>query len=141
MSGWIPTTLVVAITATIVTSADAGSCSRENSRTCLNFPAVVNFSSVSTISEQIVSQEPTNQKQQKLTTDPPTLAPYTGPTFGRSLGGQAPTQAEEFLFESFYRFCDELAVHRPPLALLFQIRGATHVEDRLPGVAFPGKAA
>jgi hypothetical protein len=99
MSVWIPTTLAVAITAAIVTSADAGSCSRENSRTCLNFPAVVNFSSVPTISEQIVTQEPTNQKQQKLTTDPPTPAPYTGPTFGRSLGRQAPTVGYQWSLE------------------------------------------
>src|SRR4051812_23191227 len=91
MSVWIPSTLAVAITAAIVTSADAGSCSRENSPNCLNFPAAFNFSSVPTIAEQIVAQEPTNRKQQKLTTDPATPAPYTGPTFGRSLGRQSPT--------------------------------------------------
>ena len=42
---------------------------------------------VPTISEQIVTQEPTNQKQQKLTTDPPTPAPYTDPTFKPTFPG------------------------------------------------------
>ena len=92
MSAWIPTALAIAITAvTSATAAGGGPCSRENSRNCLNFPAVLNFSSVPAISEQIVTEEHTNPKQQKLTIDPPAAAPYTGPTFGTSLGRRAPT--------------------------------------------------
>ena len=92
MSAWIPTALAIAITAvTSATAAGGGPCSRENSRNCLNFPAVLNFSSVPTISEQIVTEEHTGSRQQKLTIDPPAAAPYTGPTFGTSLGRRAPT--------------------------------------------------
>ena len=77
MSAWIPTALAIAITAvTSATAAGGGPCSRENSRNCLNFPAVLNFSSVPTISEQIVTEEHTNPRQQKLTIDPPAAAPY-----------------------------------------------------------------
>jgi hypothetical protein len=100
MIAWIPAALAVAITA--VTSAAAvsgGPCSRENSRNCLNFPATLNFSSVPTISEQIVTEEHTNPRQQKLTIDPPAAAPYTGPTFGTSLGRRAPTVGYQWSLE------------------------------------------
>jgi hypothetical protein len=92
MSAWIPTTLAIVMLAiTTAASANAGGCSRENSRNCLNFPAVLNFSSVPAISEQIVTEERPSQTQRKLTTDLPAPAPYTGPTFGTSLGRGAPT--------------------------------------------------
>ena len=100
MSAWIPTALAIAITA--VTSAAAvggGPCSRENSRNCLNFPAGLNFSTVPTISEQIVTEEHPSPKQQKLTIDPPVPAPYTGPTFGTSLGRRAPTVGYQWSLE------------------------------------------
>jgi hypothetical protein len=100
MSAWIPTALAIAITAvTSATAASGGPCSRENSRNCLNFPAVLNFSSVPTISEQIVTEEHTNPRQQKLTIDPPAAAPYTGPTFGTSLGRRAPTVGYQWSLE------------------------------------------
>jgi hypothetical protein len=100
MSAWIPTALAIAITAvTSATAAAAGPCSRENSRNCLNFPAVLNFSSVPTISEQIVTEEHANPRQPKLTIDPPAAAPYTGPTFGTSLGRRAPTVGYQWSLE------------------------------------------
>ncbi len=100
MSAWIPTALAIAITAvTSATAAGGGPCSRENSRNCLNFPAVLNFSSVPTISEQIVTEEHTGSRQQKLTIDPPAAAPYTGPTFGTSLGRRAPTVGYQWSLE------------------------------------------
>ncbi len=100
MSAWIPTALAIAITAvTSTTAAGGGPCSRENSRNCLNFPAVLNFSSVPTISEQIVTEEHTGSRQQKLTIDPPAAAPYTGPTFGTSLGRRAPTVGYQWSLE------------------------------------------
>jgi len=100
MSAWIPTALAIAITAvTSATAAGGGPCSRENSRNCLNFPAVLNFSSVPTISEQIVTEEHTDPKQQKLTIDPPAAAPYTGPNFGTSLGRRAPTVGYQWSLE------------------------------------------
>ncbi len=100
MSAWIPTALAIAITAvTSATAAGGGPCSRENSRNCLNFPAVLNFTSVPTISEQIVTEEHTDPKQQKLTIDPPGAAPYTGPTFGTSLGRRAPTVGYQWSLE------------------------------------------
>ena len=100
MSAWIPTALAIAITAvTSATAAAGGPCSRENSRNCLNFPAVLNFSSVPSISEQIVTEEHTDPRQQKLTTDPPAAAPYTGPTFGTSLGRRAPTVGYQWSLE------------------------------------------
>jgi hypothetical protein len=100
MSAWIPTALAIAITAvTSATAAGGGPCSRENSRNCLNFPAVLNFSSVPAISEQIVTEEHTDPRQQKLTIDPPAAAPYTGPTFGTSLGRRAPTVGYQWSLE------------------------------------------
>jgi len=100
MSAWIPTALAIAITAvTSATAAGGGPCSRENSRNCLNFPAVLNFSSVPTISEQIVTEEHTNPRQHKLPIDPPAAAPYTGPTFGTSLGRRAPTVGYQWSLE------------------------------------------
>jgi hypothetical protein len=60
---------------------------------------VLNFSSVPTISEQIVTEEHANLRQQKLTIDPPAAAPYTGPTFGTSLGRRAPTVGYQWSLE------------------------------------------
>jgi hypothetical protein len=92
MSAWIPTFYaIVMVAVTTATSANAGGCSRETSRNCLNFPAVLDFSSVPAISEQIVTEARPDQTQHKLTTDPPAPAPYTGPSFGTSLGRKAPT--------------------------------------------------
>jgi hypothetical protein len=100
MSAWIPTTLAIAIAvATNATAVNAGPCPRENSANCLNFPVVLNFSSVPTISEQIVSEEHNLPTQQKPTIDPPAAAPYTGPTFGRSLGRKAPTVGYQWSLE------------------------------------------
>jgi len=98
MNAWIPSALAIAI-AVVATSVDAGPCPRGNSRNCLSFPAALDFSSVPTISEQIVTQEHPTLVPQKLTTDPPATAPYTGPTFGRSLGTHAPTVGYQWSLE------------------------------------------
>jgi hypothetical protein len=64
MSAWIRAAQVIVMLAgTTATSANDGSCSQENLRNCLNFPAVFNFSSVPAISEQIVAEERPNQTQ------------------------------------------------------------------------------
>jgi hypothetical protein len=100
MSAWISTALAVVIVFVAMNeSASAGPCSRENSRNCLQFPAVLNFNSVPTISEQIVTEEHPTQTQQKFTPDPPVPAPYTGPTFGTSLGRRAPTVGYQWSLE------------------------------------------
>jgi hypothetical protein len=46
-----------------------------------------------------VTQEHPVQVQQKFTTDPPATAPYTGPTFGRSLGTRAPIVGYQWSLE------------------------------------------
>src|SRR6516162_2850535 len=100
MSVWIPTTLAIAIaTVLTATTADAGSCMQGNSRNCLNFPATLNFTSLPTISEQIVTEEHPVQAKQKFISDPPATTPYTGPTFGRSLGTHAPTVGYQWSLE------------------------------------------
>jgi hypothetical protein len=100
MSAWIPSAFAIAITAVLTaTMADAGSCAKGNSTNCLNFPAALNFSSVPTISEQIATEEHPTQAQQKFTTDPPASIPYTGPTFGTSLGRRAPTVGYQWSLE------------------------------------------
>jgi hypothetical protein len=91
MKIWIPTAAAITAAAVAVTAVNAGSCSPESPRNCLNYPAVVNFNSVPAISEQIVNEEKINQKPQNFTIDPPAATPYTGPTFGKSLGRQVPT--------------------------------------------------
>jgi hypothetical protein len=98
MSAWIPSALAIAI-AVVATSAGAGPCPQGSSRNCLSFPTALDFSSVPTISEQIVTQEHPAQVPQKFTTDPPATAPYTGPTFGRSLGTHAPTVGYQWSLE------------------------------------------
>jgi hypothetical protein len=100
MSAWIPTTLAIAITAvTTAAGVDAGPCPRENSRNCTNSSAAIDFNSVPAISEQIVTEEHSNRRPQKLTIDPPAPTPYSGPTFGTSLGRGAPTVGYKWSLE------------------------------------------
>jgi hypothetical protein len=93
MKVWVPTALAFALTTSwAVTAANAGPCARDKSRNCFDVPEKINFSSVSEISEQIVSQEKIPQKLQKLDKDPPAPAPYTGPILGVSpLRSKVPT--------------------------------------------------
>jgi len=93
MSAWIATALAVTITAVLpITGVNAGPCAPGTIHNCFNIPATVNFSSVPEISNQIVGQEKTGQKQQQPTFEPPAQAPYTGPIFGASpRPGRTPT--------------------------------------------------
>jgi hypothetical protein len=85
MSGWIATTIAVAaIAMSAITAVNAGSCGPGGTRNCFNLPTTIDFSSVSEISKQIVSEEKTGQKQKQPTGEPPAAAPYTGPIFGAS---------------------------------------------------------
>src|SRR5262249_56194616 len=74
---------------TIGTSANAGSCSRENSCSCFDVPAVRNFS-LAPPSPGKSTKSAKKQTQRKLTTDLPVSDPYTDPTFGTSLGTGVP---------------------------------------------------
>jgi len=96
MKVWIPTAVMI-VSAT--TGVGAGPCSPQNPRNCLSSPAVINFSSVPAISQQIVSEEQRSPSQQKGTVEPLTPAPYTGPTFGTSLGKRAPTVGYQWSLE------------------------------------------
>jgi len=92
MKVWIPAAIAIAVTiASAATGVDAGSCSPQTLNNCFNTPATINFSSVPAISQQIVSEEQAPQGQLPALVDPAAPAPYTGPTFGKSLGRQAPT--------------------------------------------------
>ncbi|MBO0735782.1 MAG: hypothetical protein J2P48_04330 [Alphaproteobacteria bacterium] len=100
MSAWIPATLAIAV-ATVLSAAGAGAgpCPRDYLHNCVKTPFVINLSSLPTISEQIANEKPSGQKQQNTTVDPPAPAPYTGPTFGTSLGRGAPTVGYKWLLE------------------------------------------
>jgi len=94
MKIWIPAALVFALSAAWgSTAADADPCTRDKSRNCFNVPATINFSSVPEISNQIVSQDKTQQQLQKNPAkDEPVAAPYTGPIIGVSpLRSRVPT--------------------------------------------------
>jgi hypothetical protein len=85
MSAWIATTIAVAaIAMSAITAVNAGSCGPGGTRNCFNLPTTIDFSSVSEISKQIVSEEKTGQKQKQPTGEPSAAAPYTGPIFGAS---------------------------------------------------------
>jgi len=78
MSAWIATTIAVAaIAMSAITAVNAGSCGPGGTRNCFNLPTTIDFSSVSEISKQIVSEEKTGQKQKQPTGEPPAAAPYT----------------------------------------------------------------
>ena len=93
MRGWVPTTLVFALSVVWAAAAvKAEPCSRDKSRNCFNLPATINFSSVPEISNQIVSQEKPQQLPKNPAQTQPGSAPYTGPIIGVSpLRGKIPT--------------------------------------------------
>src|SRR3984893_8997782 len=72
MSAWIATTIAVAaIAMSAITAVNAGSCGPGGTRNCFNLPTTIDFSSVSVISKQIVSEEKNGQKQKQPTGEPP----------------------------------------------------------------------
>ena len=93
MRAWVSATLIFALSVVWAAAAvRAEPCSRDNSRSCLNLPATVNFSSVPEISKQIVNQEKPQQLQKNPAQTEPGAAPYTGPIIGVSpLRGKIPT--------------------------------------------------
>ena len=60
---------------------------KKSHRNCLTMPAAINFSSVSDISKQIVSEEPAAAKPTTRTLEAPPITTYTGPTLGVQLDG------------------------------------------------------
>jgi hypothetical protein len=72
-------------------SSDAGSCRTKKSDDCFNMPPAINFSAVSDISRQIVSEEPTGDKPRTNVLEAPPITTYTGPTVGVSSMAHAPT--------------------------------------------------
>ena len=54
------------------------------SRSCLNLPATINFSSVPEISKQIVGEAKPQQLPKNPAQTEPGTAPYTGPIIGVS---------------------------------------------------------
>jgi hypothetical protein len=93
MRGRVSTILIFALSVVWAAAAvRAEPCSRDNSRSCLNLPATINFSSVPEISKQIVNQEKPQQVQKNPAQPEPGTAPYTGPIIGVSpLRSRVPT--------------------------------------------------
>lgn len=92
MRAWIPTALVIAITAAIAaTAVGAGSCSPKKASHCANTGAGIDLNSVPDITKQIVSEEPVTERQKKPFIEPPAQAPYTGPIVGVTSGKGTPT--------------------------------------------------
>lgn len=83
-------TLAVAASSAAAT-ADAASCGPRTSRKCLGAPATIDFGSVSDISKQIVSEEPSTIKLPTQTLEAPPITTYTGPTVGVDTMANAPT--------------------------------------------------
>jgi hypothetical protein len=75
----------------ITTAAEAASCRVKKNQNCFDTPATVNFSSVSDISKQIVSEEPAAEKPKTSVLEAPPITTYTGPTVGVSSMAHAPT--------------------------------------------------
>lgn len=89
---WVPTALILAIAAALpLGAADARSCTSKSHRNCLTMPAAINFSSVSDISKQIVSEEPAAAKPTTRTLEAPPITTYTGPTLEVNSMARAPT--------------------------------------------------
>jgi hypothetical protein len=75
----------------VVVPSDAGSCRHNRSHNCFAQPAVLDFSSVPAITNDIVGNQPLSRPRQKPAIDPqPAADPYTGPIIGGSRVG-APT--------------------------------------------------
>src|SRR5215472_8024087 len=89
----IPTALAFGLSAVwVATAVDAGPCARDQSRTCFDLPATINFSSVPEISNQIVAEEKIKQAPLKNPAEGSTSTPYTGPIIGTSpRPGRTPT--------------------------------------------------
>lgn len=92
MNRWLIAGAMVAITVcAAVSPAEAAPCNAKKQRNCFDAPATVNFSSVSDISKQIVSEEPSVGKPVTRTLEAPPITTYTGPTVGVSSMARAPT--------------------------------------------------
>jgi len=92
MSAWITTALVGLGAISVITAVNAGSCAPGSAQNCLNMPDRLDFSSVPVISEQIVRDEKSGQKQQQPVGERLAPAPYTGPIFGiNPRPGRTPT--------------------------------------------------
>jgi hypothetical protein len=72
-------------------SSYAGSCRTKQHDDCFNMPPAINFSAVSDISRQIVSEEPAGDKPRTNVLEAPPITTYTGPTVGVSSMAHAPT--------------------------------------------------
>ena len=92
MRRWILAALSLAVAVpSAAGSVDAASCGLKLSRHCFAAPAVLNFSSVANISQQIVSDERAGEKPVTRTLEAPPITTYTGPTVGVSTMARAPT--------------------------------------------------
>src|SRR6516165_9995312 len=89
----ISATLAFALSAVCAaTAVDAGPCARDKSTNCFDLPATINFSSVSEISKQIVSEEKIKPPPLKNPGEGSTSTPYTGPMIGTNpRPGRTPT--------------------------------------------------
>jgi len=84
--------VILAISASATAGGvEAAPCHAKKQRNCFDSPATVNFSSVSDISKQIVSEEPSAEKPTTRTLEAPPITTYTGPTVGVSSMARAPT--------------------------------------------------
>ncbi len=72
-------------------AADAAPCGPKTGRKCFEAPVPINFGSVSDISKQIVSEEPSAKKPPTQTLEAPPITTYTGPTVGVDTMARAPT--------------------------------------------------
>ena len=82
---------LAAVGVVFATTAHAGPCTHNKPHNCAEFPATVNFSSLSDISSRIVSEEKIDPRQLK---NPAEIAspPYTGPMIGvNPRPGRTPT--------------------------------------------------
>ena len=84
MSVWIATALVGFGAISAITAVNAGPCAPGSTQNCLNMAGRFDFTSVPAISEQIVRDEKSGQKQKQPVSEPPAPAPYSGPIFGAS---------------------------------------------------------
>jgi hypothetical protein len=67
-----------------ITAVNAGPCTPASAYNCFEMRGKIDFSSVPQVSKQIAGDEDTGHKQKQSTSEPPALAPYTGPIFGAS---------------------------------------------------------
>jgi hypothetical protein len=140
MSAWIATALTGAISAiSAITTVNAGSCAPGNTQNCFNMLGRLDFSSVPVISQQIVSEEKTdlkqNSPQQSRRRRLPTRAQFSGQVRGQderrlsaipghwSDGSVSPRSAAQRLRDTWTRV--EAGFVTRSLGLSLFIKGAT----------------